>query len=387
MKKYIFNLIVLFTCLISCKKTEKDYPVVFDNVKTIKVDIEKEPVAGNFNEYFSSSKIIPLETNENSIFSKIDRISLFDNKIYILDRKLNSVFVFNDEGRFLNKIQKIGRGPQEYISLTDFSIDENKKQIILYTDSPYKILIYNNRGEFIKENSLSKLYSNIGVSGNKIVLLNNMTNRKHMLFEYNLDTGTKKSFLPTNDIDDFFSNFAVGTPNITKDKNVHISFPYSDIIYEFNEKGFKPKYQIDFGKRKFPNKVYNQEKDIFGVYNYAIDKNYGWGITNFREYNDFVTFSYHLNKLVIYSKKTNTSKVFKFFNKDKVTFLNYFAHDGNDNKLIAICQAESFKKRIDRYERLGNDYWNSIPDSIKEIALKITKNDNPLLIIYTFKDV
>ena len=71
----------------------------------------------DFDNYFFSSTIIHLETNNNSIFSNIDGLNVFDKK-------------------FLNKIQNKVNGLGEYNILIDFSIHTDIKQLILLTFAP-----------------------------------------------------------------------------------------------------------------------------------------------------------------------------------------------------------------------------------------------------------
>lgn len=354
-------------------------------IQYIKVNLEEKASKGNFDEYFSSSKVIALETNDQSFLSKIDRLSLYEDKIFILDRKLDAVFVFNNEGVFLNKIQNVGRGPQEYNSLMDFTIDKKNRHLILYTDRPYRLFIYNFEGEFVETKEMDNLYLNIASLNDNILLLNKQAKNKYMLFEQKIKSKNKKSFLPVDKKDIFFENYGIGTPNITKSKNIYISFPYSETIYEYGINGVNPRYYIDFGNNKMPDKVYDLEKDLNGVFDYAKNNNYGWGITNFRETENHITFSYHLTKLVIYSKKNKSSKMFSLFIDKEIPFFSYFAHDGNDNRLIAIQPASAFKKQMDIYIK-EEEPWKKIPERIKQLAKTTSESDNPLLIIYSFKE-
>lgn len=43
---------------------------------------------------FSRVKILPLETTDSSLIAHIDRIELGTERLYILDRKQNQIFIF-----------------------------------------------------------------------------------------------------------------------------------------------------------------------------------------------------------------------------------------------------------------------------------------------------
>ena len=105
-------------------------------MERIKVEVQKKYPEGNFEDYFSESKLVALETKESSFFSEIARLSLYDNKIYILDRAMNYLLIFSMTGKFLNKIAAIGKGSGEYISLWDFAIDEDREHLIEPFEKP-----------------------------------------------------------------------------------------------------------------------------------------------------------------------------------------------------------------------------------------------------------
>lgn len=68
-----------------------------------------------------SIEIIPLETTEECLISRVDRIEFYKDKIFILDRSNTKVFVFTSEGKYLKSIGTQGLGPGEYSFLGDFT--------------------------------------------------------------------------------------------------------------------------------------------------------------------------------------------------------------------------------------------------------------------------
>lgn len=375
----IFIMIIIsFIFFISC-----DSPIKKENIETIKVDIKSENVEAKFDDYFSSKNVIALETNENSIFSNIDRISLYDHKIFILDRKLNSVLVFKEDGSFLYKIKNIGRGPQEYSGLMDFTIDKKNKNIILYTHRPYGLYIHNMDGSFIKKVKLNDLYMNIASIDGKIIFLNKELKKEHLLFDYDIVKDKMEGFLKISGRDETYSHYGIGSPMLVKDRNIHLSFPYSETIYELNKKGLKAKYYVDFGAQKMPDDIYKTKKNFKELFEFGKANDYGYGICDFRENKDYITFKYGLTNLVIYSKKTKKSKIVKAIKNDDMIYGSYIAHDGNDNNFVSQLPVMVFKKQMDIYKEEG--IWDKVPENIKQLDNLVTDNDNPLLLIYKFK--
>ena len=375
---------------LSCSNPKNSRSVDLANVENIRVDMEKESIIGNFDDYFASMEVVPLETNEHSIFGRIERISLYQDKIFILDTSTNSVIVFNNKGKFLFRLQNTGNGPREYNSLTDFAIDRKNEQIILYADRPYRFYFYDLEGNFIKTKNVDKLFLDIGIQNNNFLTLNISKGVDFLLEDYNLNTNKIRGFLPLTETDKIFKSHDVEYPRITKDENIHITFPYSNFVYEYTEKGVLPKYYIDFGENKIPEKVLKrmigkEKKHLGDVSNYAEKNNYGWGICNFRENKHHVTFTCNTNDLIIYSKKTKKARRFDFFIKDKIPFLKYFVHNGNDNKLVSIYEADQFRRHT-RQVMKKEELWKKRPEYFKKMYNEVSDDSNPLLVIYTFKE-
>lgn len=379
----VFIMIVIAYGIFSCKEKERDVP----QIEILSVDLSQIKSKGNFDDYFSSSEIIPLETTSESIISSIDRISIYNNIIFVLDGSLNSVFIFDFKGKYLRKIYNVGRGPYEYDSLMDFAIDEKSNYLVLYCDRPYKLLVYKTDGQFLFEKRLSNLYSNIAAKSESVLLLNRDSDRDYMFYDFKFGDLTKNKFVETKKRDRLFEKFKLPYPNIVTDEKIRISFPYSEIIYEYDNHTVKPKYLVDFGSNKLPDNVFDRGMDFIELFDYAEDNGYGFGISNFRENNNYITFSFGVQNLVIYSKKEKKANIFKLFmsSRDQIPFFNYFAHDGNDNKLISVYQAGLFKSQMEIYKNEGEP-WERIPDYIKNITHDIDERDNPILVIYNFKE-
>jgi hypothetical protein len=93
---------------------------------------------------FKDYKFIRLETSDISLIGKqIIKIKKHENRYYILsDRK--EILVYDDNGKYIFKISKLGMGPGEYNILSDFDISENNDIVIL---DAQKIITYDNQGK------------------------------------------------------------------------------------------------------------------------------------------------------------------------------------------------------------------------------------------------
>ncbi|PZX13413.1 6-bladed beta-propeller protein [Breznakibacter xylanolyticus] len=98
--------------------------------------------------FIQQVQYLPLETNENSMIARLDVMKKQGNKIFILDKTLSTVFIFNDKGDFVSKINKKGRGPGEYLYLKDFFVSNDKIHLL---DCTGQFFIYDMNGHFINE--------------------------------------------------------------------------------------------------------------------------------------------------------------------------------------------------------------------------------------------
>ena len=119
--KYLFLLIIFIIIFSSCQPTI--------NEKSISVDIGKISSLPP-ETLFTSARIIPLETTDSSLMAQIDKVLVHKKTIYLLDARQNIVFVFNDNGNFLFKINQKGRGPEEYNFLNDININPYEENLL-----------------------------------------------------------------------------------------------------------------------------------------------------------------------------------------------------------------------------------------------------------------
>lgn len=92
---------------------------------------------------------IPLETNPNCMIQSIQHIRFSEDFIFIAD--FTKILQFDRKGKFLRQIGTNGRGPGEYLGISDFCIDQKHKKI--YINECYfgcEILEYDFNGSFIK---------------------------------------------------------------------------------------------------------------------------------------------------------------------------------------------------------------------------------------------
>ena len=78
-------------------------------------------------------EIVSLEVTDESLIGEITKMKVTDSDIWVKHYKDNHVLRFSRSGKFLNKVGKVGQGPEEYIRMADFFVDENTKEVYIQT--------------------------------------------------------------------------------------------------------------------------------------------------------------------------------------------------------------------------------------------------------------
>ena len=129
---------VLFT---GCKNNVQNTGMESDAAISISLSSYEESFPDTA--YFKKPQFLVLETTDESLMSeRIERIIADDNLLFVFDYSQNQVLVFDSTGKFINKINRKGQGPNEYIQICDFTVDTDKKQIILSADIPAKLMYF-----------------------------------------------------------------------------------------------------------------------------------------------------------------------------------------------------------------------------------------------------
>jgi hypothetical protein len=184
MKKY-FLYLCLSICLFSCGEK--------NNAKgdEIYIDLKKTGTL-NFSEIADSISYIQLETTDESLIGDIGAGDiLYRNGIFYISERSGSIYLFNEKGKYLSKLNKLGQGPGEYTSISSFALD-TVGNIHVMDLSIKKILMYNCNAEFISETRIEDYPRDFYVYGNKYMLYmpdDNIDSRRGL---YSLDRTTHK---------------------------------------------------------------------------------------------------------------------------------------------------------------------------------------------------
>ena len=146
--KNIVGILILIAVLISCGSRSK----LNEDKKTcvFKVEVEKLlPI--DVKSEIDSFRFLILETSDSLQIGRISKILFHDDKMIITDAITNNLYIFNRNGKLLNKISNIGNGPGEYVRIDDVLIDNVLKYIVVLDGIQKKMITYSMAGKYINE--------------------------------------------------------------------------------------------------------------------------------------------------------------------------------------------------------------------------------------------
>lgn len=332
---------------------------------------------------FKNCSIISLETNDNSLLRRISRICYADDKLFVLDKSLNKILIFNMKGELISGIHQVGQGPGEYLSIMDFCVDKVKKQILVLCDRPYKIIVFDFDKKLIFDKKLDGLYFNI-IADSGYVFCNklevsNEKGQKYELHRISIESDDVFHYLPIRT--NIKSNRFYRGNQITTTLNTYYTRRFDNGIYLLNNNEVYKKYTIDFLEHSMDEYTDNSTISDDQVER-AINKNLVYSISDVVENDRYMLFSTNIG-FYVYNKESGKLNGYKslFSSSLGIGFNSYFPV-GNTGKFIAI-ELKPWLINLVREKRLSAQ--NDVDDDFMRLANKIDSDDNPVILLYEFK--
>ena len=153
-----YNLLLLIVITSLCMLGGCSNPNLIPcNTNSVRIVVDPDEIHQNmdkqFASIFDSCRYVQLETRMESLLGNISKVIPHNNRLYILDKSITkSVFVFDIQGSWINTISRMGKGPGEYLEVTDIYIDPIDESLNLVCPANRKIMKFDQDGNnLIKE--------------------------------------------------------------------------------------------------------------------------------------------------------------------------------------------------------------------------------------------
>jgi len=354
--------------LISCTEKTKH------NCPTYYVDLEKGYDIENNSDFIKSYKYIPLQTDTSCIIGDIKKIRILDDRIYITDRFRKRLFVFDISGKFIGKINNVGKGPTEYLWIGGFSV--NKDFIYLFGN---KNLKYDRDLNLINTSPHLFTWIDKEMIGDTIVNYSfGFTDGIHHELQYIYDDGIVNNSFKTPETRTVYFG----------ERSKHCFYHYKDTIllqrmlnhtiYTLTPQGPKPRYIFDFGKYNPPSVFFEkcQEKDLIYCIREANKNKYIDHIFSLAENKDYITLETKFGGAII-NKHTQKAGRLRIKQEDPNVLITQPKISYNE-KFISVIDAVVFVEHFKKQDQ------NELLPEIKSLIKSVNFDDNPVIAIYEY---
>lgn len=256
----INHLIILLLLSVSCmRNTNTNTNENADKIALKISDFTEVQIDSPFEILSGEPKFVLLSPGEDYSygFSKTLKVEYIKNKIYIQEYSKYKLLVYDDSGNPVLKLDYRGRGPNEYLQITDFDVDTDgniwiadaqKNKLFKYSDAGIMLESWPYRSEVAKICCLNNNRFLYGIAnwdysefaGTALAIADSTSNIQSSILSYP----------ERNDPNYGFSSVFSRTGN-----SVFYNWPVDDNLYEVSYDGeLLNTYYFDFGSLSVPEK-------------------------------------------------------------------------------------------------------------------------------------
>ncbi len=357
-----------------------------DEANCTNIEISEIKDSVFFNDIIDEYQYIPLSNKNGYLLGEIYQIIISHERIYVSS---DGVFCFDMKGNPIFKINDKGGKKSEIIKASSISVEDGI--LYVYDESKRVIHKYNSLdGSFIENIDLPIAEKDIFRIKDRFIVENIefpssssfYDGKSRFLICDNFSDTPQKEYLT----DDLYC-FPIYGQVTFGDTGVLFSDYFNNNVYKIDNKGCHLSYHINFKSAKpLPsNFVDDMVKNRTLI---AKDNNYQYGLINMYENKDYLVGNFQGGTKChfVYNKKSNTNVTFKRYSSSSYQIsTDKFAGTYNDF-FIQVLSTENtmmYKKAIG----FGDSLPSNHPDFQKQrILMKHTDDDNPIIILYKFKN-
>lgn len=324
---------------------------------------------------------LPLETNDSCLIADVDKILFMHNRFYIFDKQEKTVYIFDDNGKFVHKIRAIGNGPGEYIAPSDIDIDEEGNVYI--ADNPRKTIIKYplDNTKPIETIEVGDYFLDFIIADSNYIYLGDMARDGKMnikLARFDRITHTVNIIETDERIDSdpipFFANHYFFR---SRNNTLYYYKRFSQAISIIN--GGIVKEQIILNSNKYPSEDIIEKWKIRGIKAMSEDYKYIRDISGCYETSNSIFITTQTSPLLYTIVNKQNGSVYNVFSlKDKRCCGNMVPMAVSDNYFISYCLPTS-----NNIKRIVSNNAAMDKERKKSISL-LTEDCNPILILYRF---
>lgn len=295
---------------------------------TIKIDsFEEKSNCSFFDDSFSDLHALQLEMGDY-FFGEIKLFKKFDQGYVFVDWD-NIVYIFDEDGTLLSRIDKNGRGPEEYISIDDIDVISSR-DIVVLSGFENKLLRYSFDGRCITKVEIPWECNSFVCVEDKIIFDVSCSDdsQENKIIISDMSANVESSFLPMSysEADYFVSSEIV---KVSGTESFLYFQSHSGQLVNFSIDGSVNKeYEIDFKNKAFPKEMLSRSTEE---------------IMSSIEFMDYIY-------------------IYKAFENDNYLLFSLINQNGLDSNVGAwwLYSKNSGKSRIEYYSVYDSDFYDAL---------------------------
>ena len=382
---------ILFICslFVSCDSSHKDSG---NTHKGERYSINPDIVTGELKaSQYTVDSILSLKIPESIIEMGVDKISLVDGRIIVLDTEVSQkLYVFDYRGNLVSEIGDRGRARNEFVGKPDDFFVDSKGIMHVFDKIGHRILLFNEDGAFDDAIEATGFYPySLGLTGNDMYMMSFLVGHKNLndnsespssLILLDKDCQNYTPLIPS--ARDLY--YSVSGHHFFQD-NERLSYvpSLSDSVYVFKNDILEKVVSFDFGEKTLCKEMAD-ELNINEI-NSLISENQGViGIKRYQETSTLVYLEYlynHHEVLWLLNKKNgqivSSPRLF-----EGIDIYSYFIL--SENQIIAYVDDKIVEGFKEFYNQPGfQENLKKSPDFIKDMLEG--KIQAPALVFITLK--
>jgi hypothetical protein len=380
----LFNIFFVNLLLASCERRQIDlddfkYHVTeFTELDTLQSE-----------DIIESYHYIQLETTSASLLGEIKGLKIVDDQMFI--RHQDAITVFNMDGKFLFTIDAIGRGPGEYVAISDWSID--KGVVYVYDHVQSQLELFDSKTG-VHQESIKLPYSVVELQmvdqhmyADRLMMKNEWVQNSDRLLTTDLRNPT--------DITAFYPGDREDVPNnwhqlFSYNKEVYFLSPAFNKLYKVKKDHVVPYIFFDFGAKNMTPEVLSDNQNLSKLYN----GNYWFGISNIYENSHYIFGSMlsgsFENRYLLFNKKTRKNLIVKTDAVKNYPYRHVTAPDAVYKeafyKVHPLWVIRFMKSNTKSKAKILTDEQKTDPAFMKLTEATIGIDDNPWVAVYHIKE-
>ena len=306
-------------------------------------------------------RLLKLDTsNDEALFGGVWGHDLYQHNddIYVIDDS-KAILIFEKDGSFKRKIERIGRGPEEYLHSSGIFVTNDSIIVNAATSSASSInagksiMVYDTLGTFINKSKLNVAGGYFTPYRGNMLTFGKLTD-DYIINTYSIDGELKGQLMKQKeDNKDFPLQAVLFSPISVFDNELFFTNYFDNSIYTIKGDSVMSLWNLDFGRYNLPSDMLlgdsKNKSDKFTEYR----KKYVIGVEFVIANRNYITFN--SLKRVFFSRKDNSYMISEALDRAPFNLLNQFVQGCNsDGEFYADVTGIELKEVLLQLDEQGD---------------------------------